>query len=126
MGDSLFFRNKHYAKGTVAKIRYCNQVFIATYKGKMNATYAFILDNGKEVWIKYKDILSIEACQAYAPVKETPKDIDINRLVIGWIWYILIMATLTIFNGRIVGWIATSIIFFRWRKKVKEEESYYK
>lgn len=117
MGDSLFFRNKHYAKGTVAKIRYCNQIFIATYKGKMNATYAFILDNGKEVWIKYKDILSIEVCQAYTPVKETPNDIDINRLVIGWIWYILIMATLTIFNGRIVGWIATSIIFFRWRKR---------
>lgn len=126
MGDSLFFRNKHYAKGTVAKIRYCNQIFIATYKGKMNATYAFILDNGKEVWIKYKDILSIEVYQTYTPVKETLKDIDINRLVIGWIWYILIMATLTIFNGRIIGWIAASIIFFRWRKRVKEEESYYK
>lgn len=126
MGDSLFFRNKHYAKGTVAKIRYCNQIFIATYKGKMNATYAFILDNGKEVWIKYKDILSIEVYQTYTPVKETLKDIDINRLVIGWIWYILIMATLTIFNGRIIGWIAASIIFFHWRKKVKEEESYYK
>lgn len=126
MGDSLFFRNKHYAKGTVAKIRYCNQVFIATYKGKMNATYAFILDNGKEVWIKYKDILSIEVCKEYIPTQVTPRDININRLVIGWIWYILIMATLTIFNGRIVGWSATSIIFFRWRKKVKEEESYYK
>ena len=37
MGDSLFFRNKHYAKGTIAKIRYCNQVFVATYKGKINA-----------------------------------------------------------------------------------------
>ena len=91
MGDSLFFRNKHYAKGTIAKIRYCNQVFVATYKGKINATYAFILDNGKEVWIKYKDILSIEVCQNYIPVKETPKDIDINKLVIGWIWYILII-----------------------------------
>lgn len=126
MRDSLFFRNKHYAKGTVAKIRYCNQIFIATYKGKMNATYSFILDNGKEVWIKYKDIISIEVYKPYTPVKETLKDIDINRLVVGWIWYILIMLTLTIFNGRIVGWIVASIIFFRWRKKVKEEESYYK
>ena len=51
MGDSLFFRNKHYAKGTIAKIRYCNQVFVATYKGKINSTYAFILDYGNEVWI---------------------------------------------------------------------------
>ena len=126
MGDSLFFRNKHYAKGTVAKIRYCNQVFVATYKGKMNATYAFILDNGKEVWIKYKDILSIEVCKEYVLTQVTPRDMDINGLVIGWIWYILIMATLTIFNGRIIGWIAASIIFFRWRKKVKETESYYK
>lgn len=126
MGDSLFFRNKHYAKGTVAKIRYCNQIFIATYKGKMNAIYSFILDNGKEVWIKYKDILSIEVCKEYILTQVTPRDIDINMLVIGWIWYILIMLTLTIFNGRIAGWIATSIIFFRWRKKVKEEESYYK
>lgn len=126
MGDSLFFRNKHYAKGTVAKIRYCNQIFIATYKGKINATYAFILDNGNEVWIKYKDILSIEVCKEYILTQVTPRDIDINMLVIGWIWYILIMLTLTIFNGRIAGWIATSIIFFRWRKKVKEEESYYK
>lgn len=126
MRDSLFFRNKHYAKGTVAKIRYCNQIFIATYKGKMNATYSFILDNGKEVWIKYKDILSIEVCKEYILTQVTPRDIDINRLVIGWIWYILIMLTLTIFNGRIAGWIVVSIIFFRWRKKAKEEESYYK
>lgn len=126
MGDSLFFRNKHYAKGTVAKIKYCNQVFVATYKGKMNATYAFILDNGKEVWIKYKDILSIEVCKEYVPTQVTPRDMDINGLVIGWIWYILIMATLTIFNDRTMGWIVASIIFFRWRKKVKGAESYYK
>ena len=73
MGDSLFFRNKHYAKGTIAKIRYCNQVFVATYKGKINATYAFILDNGKEVWIKYKDILSIEVCRKLYPSQRNTK-----------------------------------------------------
>ncbi len=40
-----------------------------------------------------------------------------EELVIGWICYVVLMAIITIFNGRIVLWILLSIAFFRWRIK---------
>ena len=40
--------------------------------------------------------------------------------------YIFVMAVLTIFNDRLIGWIAASIYFFYKRKKIKEENYYYK
>lgn len=35
----------------------------------------------------------------------------------GVVWYIIIMLFLTITNGRIAGWIVTTIIFLIWRNK---------
>ena len=54
-----------------------------------------------------------------------PKDLEINRLFLGWIWYILLIIIVSIFKGAIVGWIFISFFFFSWRKKVKDEETYY-
>lgn len=34
---------------------------------------------------------------------------------VGWIWYIVIMAVLTLFKARVFGWIATTLIFFAWK-----------
>ena len=53
------------------------------------------------------------------------KDSQIPKLVIGWVWYIVIMAFLLITTVRLAGWIIASIVFFKWREKVIKEEGYY-
>lgn len=61
----------------------------------------------------------------YGMRKVTPRDIDISRLFLAWIWYIFIMVISIIFVDAIGIWILASVIFFKYRKKVLEEESYY-
>ena len=61
------------------------------------------------------------------PRKATFKnELNIDGLLIAWIWYIFIMVLLVIFNDRIVGWIGTSIIFFNYRKKKLREAGFKK
>lgn len=49
------------------------------------------------------------------------KELEIEGLLLAWIWYIFIMVVAIIFNDRIGIWILSSIIFFRYRnKKIKE------
>ena len=52
------------------------------------------------------------------------EELNIDSLLIAWIWYILIMVVLIIFNGRIVGWIFASIVFFRYRRKKLREAGF--
>lgn len=61
----------------------------------------------------------LEQSKQYIP------DSKIPELVIGWMMYLFIMVGLTIFNDRWLGWIAASIYFFNWRKKIKEKNTYY-
>jgi hypothetical protein len=42
-------------------------------------------------------------------------ELNMDGMLIAWIWYIFIMAIGVIFNDRIVLWIAASIIFFNYR-----------
>lgn len=53
------------------------------------------------------------------------KDKDVDEVVYGWIIYIALMLLLTIFNGRILGWVFASIYFFSWRKKKLRKEKKY-
>ena len=55
----------------------------------------------------------------------TKRDRDIDKLFNGWLWYIVLMFFSTFTNGFVLAWIVISIVFFRWRKKVKKEETYY-
>ena len=50
-----------------------------------------------------------------ASKKDNPNAPPSWKVEIGWIWYILIMAFLTITKQRIFGWIVTTIIFFAWK-----------
>nr|DAG32655.1 MAG TPA: hypothetical protein [Caudoviricetes sp.] len=58
-------------------------------------------------------------------VKHVPKDTEINKLFLSWIWYIFLMIIISIFKGNFIGWAFISFFFFSWRKKVKEEATYY-
>lgn len=44
-----------------------------------------------------------------------------DELIIGWMWYVFLMAITTIFNWNIGLWVLTTIVFVRWRKKKIKE-----
>lgn len=52
-------------------------------------------------------------------------DSKIPELVVGWIMYIVAMIGLLLFKGWLLNWIVVSIVFFIWRRKVKEKNTYY-
>ena len=59
------------------------------------------------------------------PSIKKKKDIEINNLFIGWVWYIFLMLVSTIFKDVVKLWIFISIVFFIWRhEKIKEEGTY--
>lgn len=57
--------------------------------------------------------------------KQYVNDFDIPELFIGWLLYIFIMVGTSIFNGREIGWIMWSVLFFWWRHNKKEEDGVY-
>lgn len=52
------------------------------------------------------------------------KELNIDGLLIAWIWYIFIMAIGTIFKGNIVIWAWASYVFFNYRNKKLREAGY--
>lgn len=59
------------------------------------------------------------------PQTQQLKDHQVPMVLIGWGWYIAIMLLFAISKLLIPGWVITSIIFFKWRKKVMREEGSY-
>lgn len=61
------------------------------------------------------------------PREATLKDeLNIDGLLIAWVWYIFIMGLAIIFNGRIGIWILASIVFFNYRNKKLREAGFKK
>ena len=59
------------------------------------------------------------------PVAKVQKDLEIDGLFIGWVWYIFLMLISTIFKDAIGLWGLITVVFFSWRsKKIKEEGTY--
>lgn len=51
-------------------------------------------------------------------------ELNIDGLLIAWIWYVFIMAVGIIFYDRIGIWILASVIFFNYRNKKLKEAGY--
>lgn len=127
MNNCFEYNGRMYTLGTKVKIKYRNKIVEAYFAGDGTSGAVFKYNN-TFFHANVNDIIEIYNDGHYNVFerrKVIPKDKEIFKLSIGWIWYILIMAILTIFNERIIGWVFVSIVFFRWRRKVKEEESYY-
>lgn len=59
------------------------------------------------------------------PKKPTFKEeMNIDGLFIAWMWYIVIMLVLVIFNDRILGWIGASLMFFSYRSNKLRKAGY--
>lgn len=57
--------------------------------------------------------------------KRYVSDLDDANLVAKWGMYITLMIVSSIFNGRIIGWIILTVIFFVWRHNYREENCVY-
>lgn len=51
-------------------------------------------------------------------------ELNIDGLLIAWIWYVFVMAVAVIFYDRIAIWIVASIIFINYRKNKLKEAGY--
>ena len=87
--------------------------------------HCFILVKPEDLPDKIIEIIKGNYYTELEQSKQYIPDSKIPELVIGWIMYLFIMVGLTIFNDRWLGWIAVSIYFFNWRKKIKEKNTYY-
>ena len=128
------FKGEYYDIGTIAKIKGRHGPVLARFCGwQYGDRNNFKPINGKtfELYNTYDRAGVMDYClEIVTPVKpnlqsigtatsngglsdrDTPPSWEVE---VGWIWYIVIMLTLTIFKARIFGWIATTIIFFAWK-----------
>lgn len=118
--------------GNWYSIRVNGQIIDAMYTGTTNDgkhVLRYSQNNKLNVGIysesELKNIVVSDKRTYNGMVKHVPKDIEINKLFLGWIWYIFLIIVVSIFKGAIVGWVFISFFFFSWRKKVKEEATYY-
>lgn len=133
----FIYNGAQYPTGTVIrfkdffkeKIRLASFIYYDTEKKMYVIRYE---DDGKRWYILEKEfIFHIQGItDKFAPDVKIPEekqlpDSKIEGMTIGWVWYITIMLIMTIFNGRILGWILVSIYFFSVRKKkIKKEGNY--
>lgn len=132
---------KQYPTGTGVKIishypytdhRYFEKAFFTYYDVENDRVWYQMYYTGRRFGVPMELFLKrfggvtgdFDAGQHPPEIKQL-KDSQIPKLFIGWAWYIVIMAFLTITTVRLGGWAITSILFFNWRKKVIEEEGYY-
>lgn len=113
-------------------IKVNDQIVDAIYTGKTNEgkyILRYYLNDRLKMGIYTEDELReivINDQRTYnGMVKHVPKDTEINGLFLGWAWYIFIMLIVSIFKGAVIGWIVVSFFFFKWRKKIKEEQTFY-
>ena len=137
--DYLIYKGKKYNSGDIMDILWytCGYQIARDYKGifidcdEEKNEYRFMVDGKIYCFNKtcfyriIKDNTIVnknENCIKIIPEKNIFKDeLNIDGMLIAWIWYIFIMAVLTIFNNRILGWISASIIFFSYRhNKLKQ------
>lgn len=79
------------------------------YTGKMD-----------EIQLKEKPLESM-TCIKKPTLKE---ELEIDGMLIAWVWYIFLMGITLIFNGFALYWLFFSIIFGMYRSKKLKEEGY--
>jgi hypothetical protein len=123
------YQGQYYDKGTKVKIKGPRGPVTATFVGwKYQGRGCFKADSGKyfDLYDTYdftaankfiEEIIepvypNIQPVTIQTNNREKPPSWDVE---VAWIWYIVIMFILTFFQARLLGWIATTIIFFGWK-----------
>lgn len=128
--DYFTCNGKRYHTGTIVVIANRKMTFL--YFNTDNNRFAF--KNGECVSQYSSEYLGkhpITICSEVdgtvkLPVLRKKRELSIDGMLLGWMWYIFIMGLAVIFNDRIGIWILASWIFFSWRKnKIEKEGMYY-
>ena len=135
------YNGKRYYRGTRFIMNYENKEVTADFTSRTKFNEIGIcIDKCPEYGIKNPILTSVEEKDFIASIirilptnaydemeakKKYVKDSDMPEIVIGWILYIFIMCLLVNFKDALLGWIAATIYFFRWRHNKKEEEGVY-
>lgn len=133
MQNYIIVNGKKYCAGSIFVVNCMGQVCDATFIGH-NAereSYFFNINNKicrMHAHVFEKSLVSTTTRidpNVRLPASKQKKELEINGMLLGWMWYIFLMAVSFIFKDVIGLWIAISIIFFTWRsKKIKEEGMY--
>lgn len=136
--DHFVFEGKTYYTGTVFKVKEYEYPF-----GICEKEAAFIAYNPEYKMLEFQvgpqrkgqrpdmlkswivSVTDKKNERVRCPVRKKRDELQIDGMLIGWMWYIVLMAVATIFNGRIGLWGLISWIFFSWRAKKIEKEGYY-
>lgn len=85
-----------------------------------------VMRKSKDFWSAFKGVTGEVDDTVKPPVLKQRPDSQIDGLLIGWLWYIVLMAVSTIFYDRIGLWALWTFLFFSWRhSKIEKEGKYY-
>ena len=85
-----------------------------------NLFYTMIIDVTNEMNEKYVSWAD-EYNKKHAPKKKTFNDeLNVDGMLVAWVWYIIVMLFAVFLNDRIFAWILASIVFFNYRKNKLE------
>lgn len=88
--------------------QYFNKIFVTVSSARLTPN----IEPTDSVNKKYKKKISIK------------DELNVEGLLVGWVWYIIIMAVAVIFYDRTLIWILASIIFIVYRNKRLREAGY--
>ena len=135
------YNGKQYNTGEIVTIRFFNH----KTKKMCNAKAIFLhYDTDKKEYVVeiygnehsytedrfYKSLCNLEDVHTSkearaAPIHHTFADeLNIDSLLIAWIWYIFVIAVAVIFYDRIVIWVLASVVFFNYRNQKLKEAGY--
>lgn len=142
------YDGKRYTSGTIIKIkptrnkRYtlCDEAVFLYYIPEKN-WYSIAFGPEDELILSGRDFFNIligvtklentkyteQICNSIKTENKTAtftQELQIDGMLVAWIWYIFLMILVTFFNDRILGYVGFSIIFFRYRNKKLREAGY--
>ena len=124
---------KKYYTGTVFIVKRLGEQVEASFicYDEVNARYIYkigictMLVYDAHFWNAFVSVTNKRDNSAHMPVVKQKRDLNIDGLFIGWVWYIFLMLISCIFKDVIGLWILISFVFFIWRSiKIKEEGKY--
>ena len=132
------FKGKQYPVGAVVKITEKEMksvgadypyVTILNHYVNPNGTHSCLISRSYNDWgvIKsceietffnnFEDVIEEVVLLPIAHTGNRYKDTEVDAMLYGWIYYILIMLVSVLFKGFIFIWIIASIVFWTWRKR---------
>ena len=149
MGQRYFdYNGKRYGYGTIIKVRWKfgeekNMTFVHCDSAKGHYTFKYddsMCKSGYKLFVYTLKTLEENLIEitnqidtTYVknhPLTTTPnkatfkEELQIDKMIVAWAWYIVLMAITFVFNGRIFYWIILSLCFWVYRFITLKEEGY--